>query len=93
MSAKTYKLLQAFGKWQITATTQSKYNNSRIMPLGIATLTVKHKSKEYSLEFFIEAHDAYHYSRVTICSNLDILRRVDAVMESSTAMTQSNLLD
>ena len=93
MSAETYKTLQAVSDLQPTATTLSAYNNSRITPLGIATLTVKHKGKEYGLEFFIVAHDAATILGLPSCSHLDILRRVDAVIASPAAVTESSLLD
>ena len=93
MSAETNKTLQAVSALQPTARTLSAYNNSRITPLGIATLTVEHKGKEYGLEFFIEAHDAATILRLPSCSHLDILRLEDAVIASPAAVTESSLLN
>jgi hypothetical protein len=89
MSCETYNSLHDPPATRSTATTLSAYNNSRIKPLGIVSLTVDYKGNSHSHDFFIVPHQAATILGLPSCRQLDIIRRVDIISSSS---LQSDLL-
>ena len=79
MSLETYDALNDQPSMKPTLTTLSAYNNGRIKPLGIATLTVEHKGHMHMLDFFVVQHQAATILGLPSCRQLDIIRLVDVI--------------
>jgi hypothetical protein len=89
MSLQTYRTLGTSSSMKPTASTLLAYNNTRIKPLGVASLTVKWKGVSHQLTFYIVSHDAATILGLPSCCQLDIIRRVDAISSSPTPASQS----
>jgi hypothetical protein len=79
MSRVTYEGLQQPPAMRPTSSSLVAYNNNRIKPLGVATLAVDVRGTSHQLEFYIVSHDAATIIGLPSCTQLDFIRRVDAV--------------
>jgi hypothetical protein len=89
MSLQTYQTLHTSSSMKPTASTLLAYNNTKIKPLGVASLTVTWKGVGHQLTFYIVPHDAATILGLPTCCQLDIIRRVDAISASPTPASQS----
>jgi hypothetical protein len=63
-------------------TTQSVlygYGGNQLIPVGVATLRIRHKRQNYNTEFFIVDEDVKTLLGLPSCQQLDVVRLVDSV--------------
>jgi hypothetical protein len=92
MSLQTYQTLHTSSPMKPTVSTLLAYNNTRIKPVGVASLTVTWKGVSHQLTFYIVSHDAATILGLPSCCQLDIIRRVDVISSSPASQSTTDLL-
>ena len=82
MSVGTFNELKESSKLRPTKVRLFDFSNRRSDPLGVATLTVRHKDRELQLDFFIVDGSGPTLLSCLTCSKLNLLQHVDSSLQS-----------
>lgn len=92
MSVGTFNELKESTQLRQTKVRLFDFANRRSDPLGVATLTVRHKDRQHQLDFFIVAGSAPTLLSCITCSKLNLLQRIDSSLQSKPASSTDDLL-
>jgi len=92
MSVGTFNELKESSKLRPTKVRLFDFSNRRSDPLGVATLTVRHKDREHQLDFFIVDGSGPTLLSCLTCSKLNLLQRVDSSLQPKPALSTDDLL-
>ena len=84
MSSAVFESLSQPGTVHRASTVLTAYGNSKLCPLGVASLTLEHAGKRWPVEFFVVDVPAPTIVGLPTCTTLDVVRRIDAVQPATT---------
>jgi len=90
MSAAVFNKLQHRPHIRTTKAILHGYGGNRLIPLGVATVRLRHKRRNYSTEFFIVDRDVQTLLGLPSCQQLDVVRLVDSVNNSTMSTSSSS---
>jgi hypothetical protein len=68
------------------------YGGNKLIPIGVATVRIRHKRHNYNAEFFVVDDDVKTLLGLPSCQQLDVVRLVDSV-DGVTASASTSIID